>query len=316
MDFNLNRSNSINLFFVVLLISTSYLAFFTKEHYFFSDDFYYIIGPKLYTLITGERLKLIEVLKNLGPQDHYAPLYYYYLQFMPANAKTYHLVTILFHSVATLLVFLIANEIFKQKKISLVASLLYFYNMSFHSWPIVWNAFNAHIINSVPGFFSLYLSIKYLKLKDDKNLFFLIFISFFSGISIFIYESGFLYLVLIFLFQMFIEGTMKRKIKVLASLSIPIIIYFAMTFSLSGKIHPIIDRYEDSTAKEFYKVTDVDPNSLYARRSNYAERNLINYSIRLSENFINSFNLGIIEFILKDHLNETAKKKIKQILID
>ena len=62
-------------------------------------------------------------------------------------------VTILFHSVATLLVFLIANEIFKQKKISLVASLLYFYNMSFHSWPIVWNAFNAHIINSVPGFF-------------------------------------------------------------------------------------------------------------------------------------------------------------------
>ncbi len=213
MDLNFNRSNLINPFFLILLISTTYLAFFTKDHYFFSDDFYYIIGPKLYTLITGERLKLAEVLKNLGPQDHYAPLYYYYLQFMPASAKSYHFVTILFHSSATCFVYLIAREVFKNKKMSLIASMLYFYNMSFHSWPIVWNAFNAHIINSVPGFFALYLSIKYLKIKDEKNFLKLASISFLSGVSIFIYESGFLYLILIFFFSNIKHWKYKQKNK-------------------------------------------------------------------------------------------------------
>ena len=82
MDFNTNKFNTINVFIIVLLISTVYLTFFTKEHYFFSDDFYYIIGPKLYMLITDERLKLFDVFSNIGPQDHYAPLYYYYLQLL------------------------------------------------------------------------------------------------------------------------------------------------------------------------------------------------------------------------------------------
>ncbi len=315
MDFNTNKFNTINVFIIILLISTAYLAFFTKEHYFFSDDFYYIIGPKLYILITEERLKFFDVFSNIGPQDHYAPLYYYYLQFMPADAKLYHFVTILFHSTATLFVFLIATELIKEKKVALVASMLYFFNMSIHSWPIVWNAFNAHIINSVPGFFAFYLCIKYLKMEKENSFLLLFLISFLISLSIFIYESGFLYLSLIFCFLILNSGPIKNKIKVLCSLLLPVIIYFSLTYSLSGTIHPILDRYNDSTAKNFYKVTNVDPNSLYAKRSNYAERNLTNYSIRLSENLLNTFNIGTLELIVKENLNKkNSKEKVKLFL--
>ena len=315
MDFNTNKFNTINVFIIVLLISTVYLTFFTKEHYFFSDDFYYIIGPKLYMLITDERLKLFDVFSNIGPQDHYAPLYYYYLQFMPADAKLYHFVTILFHSIATLFVFLIAIELIQEKRIALIASMLYFFNMSIHSWPIVWNAFNAHIINSVPGFFAFYLSIKYLKIDKENSFFLLFLISFLISLSIFIYESGFLYLILIFISLILNNGPIKNKVKVLCSLLIPVIIYFSLTYNLSGSIHPILDRYNDSTAKNFYKVTNVDPNSLYAKRSNYAERNFTNYSIRLSENLLNTFNIGTLELIVKENLNKkNSKEKFKLFL--
>ena len=315
MDFNTNRFYTTNVFIIILLLSTAYLAFFTKEHYFFLDDFYYIIGPKLYMLITEERLKLFDVFSNIGPQDHYAPLYYYYLQFMPANAELYHFVTILFHSTATLFVFLIATELIQDKKVALIASMLYFFNMSIHSWPIVWNAFNAHIINSVPGFFAFYLSIKYLKMEKENSFLLLFLISFFTSLTIFIYESGFLYLVLIFLFLILNSGPIKNKVKVLCSLSLPVIIYFSLTYNLSGNIHPILDRYNDSTAKNFYRVTNVDPNSLYAKRSNYAERNFTNYSIRLSENLLNTLNLGTLELIVKESLNKkNTKEKFKLFL--
>jgi len=303
MKFNLSQTKIIFIFFLLLLISTVFLSLLTKEHYFFSDDFFYIIGPKLYTLITGEGLKFTDVLFNLGPQDHYAPLYYYYLQFMPSTAIKYHFVTILFHSLGSILVFFISIELIKDRKIALLASMFYFYNMSMHAWPIVWNAFNAHIINSVTGFFALYLSIKFLKLrKSEFEFLFLFVISVFSAITIFIYESGFLYILLIIFFMIFSFENLKKRIKVLISVSIPVIIYFGFVFHLSGNLHPVLSRANNSSVTNFYEKSNVDAKSLYAARSNYAERNLKNYSFRVADNILNTFNLGILEQIIKERL--------------
>lgn len=314
MQFNLNKIKIDHIFFLLLLISTFFLVFFTWEHYFFSDDFYYIIGPKLYTLITGQSLKIKDLLLNLGPQDHYAPLYYYYLQFMPSDAKLFHFVTIIFHSISALLVFFISVELIKNKKIALLAAMLYFYNMSMHSWPIVWNAFNAHIVNATTGFFALYLSLRFLR-SEKNEIFFLLLISFFSGITIFIYESGFFYILLICFFQFFSTHNIKKRIKVLVSIFAPVIIYFSFTIHLSGVLHPISKRAEDSSTKFFYTSSNTDPSSIYARRSNYAQRNFINYVIRSYDNLINTFNIGTIEQLTREKITKYNQKKELKILL-
>ena len=85
--------------------------------------------------------------------------------------------------------------------------------------------------------------------------------------------------------------------------------YFYMAFKVSGVFHPLLDeRLNNKHTKNFMLKVGYDPDDIYFLRSNYAERNLKNYTLRTIENSLNSINLGVIEHILKSNIDKEKGK--------
>ena len=117
----MNKKNKLeSLAFFLLLLSSLSLIFFTKDNVFFSDDFEVIFSLKLFNLINGENLSIANLFKHLGPGQHYAPLFLYFIQFMPTDAFLFHCIIVFSYGLTAYIIFFISKEISGSQLFSLV----------------------------------------------------------------------------------------------------------------------------------------------------------------------------------------------------
>ena len=119
-------------------------------------------------MINGEYLSIANLFKHLGPGQHYAPLFLYFMQFMPTDVFLFHCIIVFSYGLTAYIIFLISKEIFGSQLFSLVTSLLYFYNMSINGWALTWNVWGVHIIVSLTSLAYFYFGIKFLKKRNLK----------------------------------------------------------------------------------------------------------------------------------------------------
>lgn len=312
----MNQVNNQTFIYTILLtLSTVFVLYFTREHYFWSDDYAYILGTKIFTNLNGKALEIKDSISIIWPGNHYVPFFSYYIQFMPDTANHFHYIIILVHSLTSFIVYLICKEINNIKYFPILAGMFYFFNMSIHGLAINYNMMGAHIIVSLTGIFSIYFLIKYMKSKNTV-LFFLLQILF-MVITIFNFESSFLFVIIIYFLIVFFPSKLKKRVSLFIFNSIPIILYFALAFQISGSIHPLFSErmYVDYSEHDIVKNNaEISPN--YVNRSIFAERNLYNYIIRSSENLANSINIGVYEHLIKEYFSEENKSFLKKNILN
>lgn len=195
---------------IVLVLVLSFFAFASSlQNGFTGDDFEFILGwQKAHSFAS-----IVDLLAGAVPQtgQHqgvYRPisniLGALYFQVFDNNPFGYHLVAIVIHLGVTILVYLIANLLTKNKLVSFLTSLLFGLH-PVHSEAVVSVTPSIGLMGTLFFFLSFYF---YLKMREGKNLMFYVY-SMFSAIVAFFSHEFTLMLPILLLFYEFLF--VKRK---------------------------------------------------------------------------------------------------------
>ena len=312
----INQSKSVKIFSTefksaIIIVTLIQLTFFfiTSEDYFFSDDYQYIIGVKLYNLIQGHALSFENLFLYLIDPPHYAPIFFFINQFNPDNPIWFHGFVISLLGISSLIIFKIVEKLTSDKKISLLASVMFCANYSIHIKTLVWDSLHTHMTNSTIGFLSVLVMIISFEKKSKLRWYFLYI--FLSMISVLNFETGLIHPIITFLIIFLFYK--KKLIKAGIVALLPIILYTLSVFAVSGEILPLLkDRTNDIRLKNYEKVFNLNSNNkIYFYRSQYAPRNSLGYTLRAADNALGSFNFSSVENIVKYYFDkETVKVMI------
>lgn len=313
LDFNKSK-------FIIFIIFINLIFFLiTYNNPWTLDDFTYFHGVKLYNLINDNLISFEAfVFKSnyaLVNEDRYLPVFFFLNQILPTSGIVFHLVIVLFHTLASIVIFFIGKKIFKKSYYALLLSLFYALNYSVSIKSLSWNIFYAHILAAMLGLFSIFLIIKYFE-SSKKNKFLILFSILLSTLSSLTTESGLIFPILGFFLILFLFSRKQMIFKLVIFIT-PVLFFIILVFLNSGKFLPLLEKRMAQNDQESRSIslTEIDKSKIYYNRSTYAPRNTKTYLLRGFDNLMVSINFSSYEKIIKYFdKDQKMKSNIKENL--
>lgn len=306
------------LVFILLFLLNMPLMISTWDTGWFSDDYQiFHLNQTKYAISSLNRM----ILDILTPRSdfHFIPfhnLINFILIKIHNSHQWVHFVVVFCYIMTAFFIFLIVKHTHQDKKIGLLAGVLLSlgYCLSFKS--LVFHCLHYNITNGLTGIIAFYFALKYMT-HGTKGYLFLIFL--FLLFTIFNYETGLVFPVIIGIFTLF--ALKKRKISLYTarvmflSLIMVVALYVAGNLFFTGKFIPILHERITSVHNEAQHPS----NTLSGKRSTYAPRTMSVFAMRAVDLTLGIVNLSIIESkvkpIIKSYIHNKAAKEHERVTL-
>jgi len=233
--------------FLCFFIVTIPLIIFTFDTESWSDDFQYIDVWAAYAKLTSPIQAILQPFGGIK-LDHNVPVYWvisYLFTSISMNPKVLHLMVIFVFILTAFVIYRIAEEYYHDKVLGLLAGVLFLLNYHIAFKALNWNCLHCHLTNTFTGALSLYYFIKYLNSGKRGHLFFS---WLFLVLTIFNFESGFLFLPALIVFAVFgflnKKLSFKRMVIAIGIFSTVIPIYLGSAYIMTKSTFPMSYRFE------------------------------------------------------------------------
>lgn len=287
---NFNKKYLFFIFFIFFLNLAFYLT--TINNVWVSDDYGIIFGLKLFKLINHE-----ESIIFINPENRFQPVYWLVSQYIPSDYRIWHGFVVLVYFLTAVAVYHFAYIISKNQNFSYFASFIFSINYSISAKSLIWACFFAHIFHVFFGLISCLIFYQYYKSKNKTKYLHLLIFFILSLINFSLTEGGVIYIFLnlFFLFFLF-EKNYILLYKNFFLLSIPLLIYFLSSNYFTGSPVSTLENRSKLSSQNYYKNIFLKKGEeLYYYRSTYSPRDLKGYTLRFSDNILNSLNLSSLE---------------------
>jgi len=209
---------------------------------------------------------------------HFAPFYNLInilIGLVSPSPVFFHLVISICYILTAFFIFLIVDRYYKDKLLGILAGTLFAVNYYIGFRAYAYNCFHSHLTNMFTGVVSVYFLIRYLQEKRKR---FLAACGGFFLLTIFNYESGFVFLPVLIIVAFFSwlrkEISSKRLILTLTAFSLIFTLFFAGAYLSTGKAVPLSYRFKTGSSQW--------------------RRSIRKYAFNANELFINSTGLSIL----------------------
>lgn len=168
----------------------------------------------------------------------HAILYFLDYKIFGWNPMGWYITSLLFHLLSSILLFYFINLLTKNRLLAFLSSLFFVASTSYND-VLTWGSFNSYypfLLSTI-----LLALIFFLKFSKSGKWYFFFLSSFFSFISFFIRETGIMVVILIFLYELFVNDNLrKKKIFIIVRNLLPflaiLMIFFGLRFLYGGTI--------------------------------------------------------------------------------
>jgi hypothetical protein len=270
------------------------LAIFTFDTTNWSDDYQltnlFAVKSKFSPILN----LILDTTGGHAQGGHFAPVYNLInllITSITVNPAFFHLIIMICYILTVFMIFLLVAKFYGDKLLGLIAGTLFAINYYVSFKALGWNTFHSHATNVFTGIISLYFFIRYLQKK--KKLFMLFCLVFFL-LTIFNYESGFVFFPLLILFAFFSllkkQISFKKLILIILVISATMALFPIAAYLNTGKTIPLSYRF-DTTSPAW-------------------RRSIQNYAFNANELFIKSTGLAILyNKLIFDNLKENPQLK-------
>lgn len=179
---------------------------------------------------------------------HFAPFYNLInllITSVSIDPQFFHLIIVICYILTAFLIFLLVNTYYKDKTLGILAGTLFAINYYIGFRALAWNCFHSHLTNTLTGLISLYFLIIYV---HKKKKFALLICAFFFLLTIFNYESGFIFfpfLIIIALFSLLKKViSFKQLILIILVLSMTMALFPLGAYLKTGNAIPLSYRFK------------------------------------------------------------------------
>jgi len=178
---------------------------------------------------------------------HFAPIYNLInilITYISTCPVFFHFIVMLCYIATAFFLFLIVRRLYKDDALGILAGTLFAINYYIGFKALNWNTFHSHATNVLTGIVGIYFLIKYLQ---EKRVFSLVVSMFFLILTIFNYESGFVFLpilLIITLFSLFKKQIdLKKSVLIVLAMSLVMALFPIGAYLKTGKVVPLSYRF-------------------------------------------------------------------------